>query len=424
LSTTVRNATLEEMKKIISTLLFFHCGFVNAQEFIGDPTGQSGIYDTRLGRALTSGSLHFQIKSEEQVAQYFQCFLTTEVPRGRLRRYQETVGLYTQWASETMQVPRTLSSCMMFRESMFDNSAVSGAGAISMAQIKPDTYSHIRDDIIATINEKRMEDEYLQRLANGGPNFNEITPAQNVPENKYVVCAQFSQRDGPYYNQADSQEREKSHNDCRDWMIKFSYRKKLLDSYQFYMAYAYRNLSRRDPALARSYFPNMRPGQTPTYEQLIPPADPASIVNNPILMVGIQMYYLKELMFRMDHRMPSGQITERDANGYLMLMAGGYNAGDNALLNSMNTGNSVEQWCRNLSNPETRNYMLSVRRCITSNDLTGPRDPNGANGDLQSSTCNRSSYTATDDPCTPPRVVPELRPRSRPERSEPGLIDR
>lgn len=395
-------------------LVFAPFGVVFSQEFIGDPTGQSGVYDTRLGRALTSGDLHYQIKSDEQVNQYFQCFLTSDAQRGRLRRYNETVGLYTRWASETMQVPRTLSSCMMFRESMFDNSVTSGAGAISMAQIKPDTYNHIREDIIATINEKKMEDEFNQRLANGGPNFYEITPEQNVPENKYVRCAQFSQRDGPYYLQASSEEREKSHNDCKDWFIKFSYRKKLLDNYQFYISYAHRNLSARDPALARQYFPNIRPGQTPTYDQIIPPADPNSIVNNPVLMVGMQMYYLKELMYRMDHRMPAGPVSERDANGYLMLMAGGYNAGDNALLNSMNSGNSVEQWCRNLSNPETRNYMLSVRRCLTSNDTTGPTDPNSSSGAVPSSTCARSSYQTSEDPCTPARVRPELRPRARP----------
>ncbi len=418
------------MKKIL-LLLLFPCGFLNAQEFVGDPTGQTGVYDTRLGRALTAGNLGFEIKSEEEAHQYFQCFLTSDVQRGRLRRYRETVGLYTQWASETMQVPRTLASCMTFRESMFDSSAVSNAGAISMAQIMPDTYTNIRNEIIATINEKKMEDEFYQRSANGGPNFYEVTPEQNVPENRYVRCAQFSQRDGPYYLQASAAERVRGETECRDWMVKFAYRKKLLDGLQFYMAHAHRNLAGRDPALARSLFPNVRPGQTATYDDIIPPASPSSLTTNPVLMVGMQMYYLKELMYRMDNRMPAGPVSGRDANGYLMLMAGGYNAGDNALLGSMNSGNSVEQWCRNiLSRPnigadkisETRNYMLSVRRCLTRNDSTGPTDPNSSTGSLQSSSsCSRSAYQANEDPCVPARVIPELRPRRRPENLVPGV---
>lgn len=388
-----------------------------AQEFIGDPTGLSAAGESRLGKMLKATELPDRVKGEKDLDHYFQCQLRDDAARIRYKDYTLTSGKYAQWAAETMDVPRALSSCLMFKETVFDNDRTSNRGAIGMAQFMPDSYfkkedpnnpsdkdTGLRADLIEVQKNIEFEKEFNELIKN--KSFYEITPEQNTSNNPFVKCHQFAQRDGPYYWQASEAEKVKGGEDCKDckdMIVKYHYRKPLYEKYQLYLMYSLKNLDR---ASAKKYFPNSKNGVL-SPKDIVPPESLKNMIKNPVVMTGLQMWYLKEMMYRMDFKVIDKPIKDDDSIGYLMLLAGSYNAGPNAMLGSMETGKSVFDWCTNLikrGGQETKDYMLSVRRCLSQNDYNPPvgTDP--------SSACKESFVSPTDDPCQKRVVGPQSRP--------------
>jgi hypothetical protein len=358
--------------------------------------------NTQLGRMIGANLLPTQVKNPEEIDKYLKCHLTTDVSRRDYRDYQTNYGELTRRASQTFDMPRSLSTCLMFRESTFkDGSEVrSSQGALGIHQMMPNTYNEIRASIIETqqdVLQKKQYDELVSRRIN----INQITPEQNVAnhgENDFIRCHQFSQKSGPYYDQASTEEKRKSHTECRDSFLKIEYRTQLLNNYGMFLNYA-KNGSRHDSQLST---PPLR-AQESSPSFVIPPENINEGIRDPKMVIAMQMFYLKEMMLRMDYRLNSRQAVGGDPVGYLVLLAGGYNAGHNALLDSMAKGSSVQDWCRSLAQKggeETRNYMLSVRRCLSKNDYKGPTG--------QDSRCENNLMPRMDDPCVTSR--PPARP--------------
>ncbi len=393
-----------------------------ADQFIGDPTGLSGPGETRLGRMLKATELPDRVKGEKELDHYFQCQLRDDAARLRYKDYKLTSGKYAQWAAETMDVPRALSSCLMFKETVFDNDRKSNRGAIGMAQFMPNSYfkkedpnvpddkdTGLRADLIEVQKNIAFEKEFDELLKN--KNFYDITPEKNTSKNPFVKCHQFAQREGPYYFQATEAEKVKGGSDCKDMLTKYNYRKPLYEKYQVYLMYTLKNL---DSVSAKKYFPNSKNGVL-SPKDIVPPESLENMIKNPVVMTGLQMWYLKEMMYRMDFKVINKPIKDDDSIGYLMLLAGSYNAGPNAMLGSMESGGSVSNWCNNLiskGGKETKEYMLSVRRCLSQNDYNPPvgTDP--------SPTCNASFVTPIEDPCQKRVTGPARRPLNLPKEVE------
>lgn len=343
-----------------------------------------------------------QVKNPEEIDRYLQCHLTTDVSRRAYRDYQTNYGEFTRRASQTFDMPRSLSTCLMFRESAFSDGPEvrSSQGALGMHQMMPNTYNEIRSSIIETQRDVLQKKQY-DALVSGGVNINQVTPEQNIAnhsENDFIRCHQFSQMSGPYYDQASAEEKIKSHTDCRDSFLKIEYSTKLLNNYGMFLNYT-RNGSRHDSQFSTPPLGNR--DSSPTF--VVPPENINDGIRDPKMVIAMQMYYLKEMMLRMDFRLNPNGAVGGDPVGYLVLLAGGYNAGHNSLLDSMASGSSVQEWCRGLvqkGGEETRNYMLSVRRCLSKNDYTAPTG--------QDSRCENNLMPRMDDPCVTSR--PPARP--------------
>lgn len=358
--------------------------------------------NTQLGRMIGANLLPAQVKNPEEIDRYLQCHLTTDVSRRAYRDYQTNYGELTKRASQTFDMPRSLSTCLMFRESTFNDGPEvrSDQGALGIHQMMPNTYNEIRASIIEAQRDVLQKKQY-DELVSSKVNINQITPEQNIAnygENDFVRCRQFADMSGPYYDQATAEEKRKSNTDCRDSFLKIEYRTQLLNNYGMFLNYA-RNGSRHDSQYSTRPLGNR--DSTPTF--VVPPENINDGIRDPKMVIAMQMYYLKEMMLRMDYRLNSREAVGGDPVGYLVLLAGGYNAGHNSLLDSMATGTSVQEWCRNLvqkGGEETRNYMLSVRRCLSKNDYTAPTG--------QDSQCANNLMPRMDDPCV------TSRPPSRP----------
>ena len=108
--------------------------------------------NTQLGRMIGANLLPSQVKNQEEIDQYLRCHLTTGASRRDYRDYQTNYGELTRRSSQTFDMPRSLSTCLMFRESTFKDGpeVMSDQGALGIHQMMPKTYNEIRDSIIET----------------------------------------------------------------------------------------------------------------------------------------------------------------------------------------------------------------------------------------------------------------------------------
>ncbi len=376
---------------------------------------------TIIGKSIGAKNLPYEIKTPSEVENYFRCYLTDEKSKQNYLKYKAEYAQLTEWASQTFDMPRALSMCMIFKESTFDNAAKSEAGALGVAQITPDTFG----DFAKVLRRTKANIEFGKQFdeITNDRNFYEITKKENEEKygnNEFIRCAQYVQRDGPYYWSSTDEERKKSTEHCLDFFAKHRYRPQLLSNYGMFLAHARNQMEKSgDIASLKRYFPNSKKEGPISEKDFFPPENIENMVASPLLTVAAQMYYLKEAIVRMDNQLITSKIESDDVVGYLTLLAGGYNVGINALLPSLQSGNSIEQWCRNLAEKggkETKEYMLSVRRCLTKADYS-PRtsdEPSCTNKDAKRDSKDKEGIS---DPCKPSFTGPLPRPQRTAPRS-------
>lgn len=368
-----------------------------------------------MGTGLASA-----LKSKEELQQYFACHISTGVSntekRKRAARLKEFQTLYQpmiELGAQHFQMPYALTACVMFRESQFDPNATSNAGARGIAQFTADTYTTLRKDINTIL---KMEKDYQEYQKLG---YDHMINYQGK-DNLYMRCTQFRQREGILNRQLTAEALDKSLENCGNILTHHARYKPIYDNMITYLYDVNRHYSRDDSSRLKTMFPNTPRGHRPKGDDLLPPENFEDMLKEPAWVVAMNMFYLKQKMINTNAEVNIDKFEpSKDMIGYLATLAGSYNRGPATLLAAANGDKpSIQQWCKKLSttkNPktgkledvkETKDYMLSIRRCMTSNSFEPPA--NQANNP----SCQGQIAPSTDDPCAPPggQSHPELRP--------------
>ncbi len=405
-----------------------------SQEFFNeDPEGVGAFESSSIGRAILARgqSLTQSLKTKDELDRYFACHITTgsngnmrAQNEARLREFNQNYRPMIELATQHFQIPYALAACVMFRESQFDNNAVSNRQAQGIAQFTAQTYDHLKESLN---NVRAIEPHYQAFLK---MDFDEVM-AYSGTDNPYVRWVQFTQREGVFTNQVSEAERQNSINTSRALLNRFHIDRQLVGNLQTYLFQANTYFVRQsrnatDPSQQRSYesirhdlFPNTAQGMNPTGSDLLPPSNFSTMLSKPMWVVAMNMFYLKQMMMNAQARFNRSQFeNENDSIGFLMVIGGGYNNGYSRLNSTFETSSesteSVRQWCDRIgNNTETRNYMLSLRRCIMKNNFAQPT------GQAMNPECQTSAPPENENPCAAPGTSPTAVPEpSRPSPTE------
>lgn len=366
---------------ILLGAIFISC-FSLSQTYFGDPNGVDTFQESRIGRALLGrrGDLAPLLKREDEVDQYMTCYLRQRLrnndrAEARMREFRTNYRPFILEAVQHFQIPYSLSACIMFRESFLDNSAVSQSGARSLAQFTPDTYETLKTHLRETT--RRLEEEYEFEQMMNNPSFDVLSSRSS---NFFVKCQQFTRNDGWWVTQVSGEERTRSRNLCRRQLRDFRINKPVMQSLKTFLWSSSRGMNNET---YNRYFSTPRSQGWPRGNDLLPPSNFDRLIQNPMWLVAMNMFFLKRKTMMADSFFnPEGFRRTNDYIGYLTAVGGAYNRGPNRLYQSVQQPNSnVGQWCRNLAtSEETRNYMLSLKRCMvrgSSFPMTGMnQDPN------------------------------------------------
>lgn len=363
---------------LLVTLLALHSTSAYSQEFYDDPAGVRSFHQSRIGRTLLNrnADLAALLKNEAEVDTYMKCYLdqrlrNTSQADARQMEFNQNYKPFIQYAVQAFQVPYSLSACVMFRETFLDNDAVSHSGARTIAQFTGNTYETLKNHLRDTQRKMPAYQDFLKMQEN--PSFDILN---STDTNFFVKCHQFAQRDGPHYRQASSSEQSKGQRLCSAQLRDFEINKTLTGELQ-----AYLNISSRGmDVTTRSRYFSTPMGQWPSGNDLLPPSSFNSLKNNPMWLSAMNIFYLKRMTMIADSNFnPQGFQRSDDYLGYLSVIAGSYNRGPAALNDAVSMPNgSIKKWCDRLkSSNETKNYMLSIKRCMAKGSnyaMTGMTD--------------------------------------------------
>jgi hypothetical protein len=382
---------------------------LNAQEcFNEDCAGVGSFENSPIGRSILQGSdsgLAAALKTQDELDEYFNCHIATGVGETEQRRRQAHLQEYRtlyrpmiELAAQHFQMPYAMTACVMFRESRFNREAVSDIGARGIAQFTEATYNRMRRDMA---NVRRIERDY-QEYVRQGMDYEALIRYQGR-DNRYIVLQQFAQREGALYNQASEAERQRSRELARTQLGGHSRYKPILDSMTSYLYdvsrhYGLSTATEDQQRRRRQMFPNTPMGQFPQGDDLIPPSSFNQMLNEPAWVVAMNMFYLRQQLADVNSRVDMRSFDSgQDMIGFLATIGAGYNRGNADLNEAASDLPSVRAWCQQMATyPETRDYMLSLRRCMTRNSFDPPANQ-GAN-----SRCQNEVTPASDDPCAPP----------------------
>lgn len=368
--------------------------------------------NSKIGKALNSdgAGLGSALKTKEQLDEYFACHISTGMSKATKREREVHLSQFNslykpmiELGAQHFQMPYALSACVMFRESLFNNNQPpSSKGAKGIAQFTPETYVTLRNDINNILN---MEKGYQAYLKLGYDNL-----IKYKGSNKYMRCIQYLQGEGILNRQTTSVELRKSRKTCTKQVTNHARYKPIYDNMVTYLYDVNRYYTNHQSPRLKSMFPKTPHGQWPKGKDLLPPEKFEDMLKEPAWVVAMNMFYLKQQMINTNAEVDLANFDPRkDMIGYLATLGGSYNRGPATLIAAANRDKpSVQEWCKKLSTTtdpetgtveevnETKEYMLSLRRCMTSNSFDPP-----ANQD------NNPNYQgqmtpSSDDPCAAP----------------------
>ena len=391
--------------------------------FNEDCKGVGTFENSKIGKALDpdGAGLGKALKSKEELDEYFACHISTGLPQSIKREREvhlsEFNSLYKpmiELGAQHFQMPYALTACVMFRESRFDrNTPPSSKGAKGIAQFTRETYVTLRRDIE---NVLEMENGYQEYLKLG---YDKMIKYEG--NNKYLRCIQYLQGEGILNRQTSAVESKKSKNNCSEQITNHARYKPIYDNMTTYLYDVNRFYRNQKSRRLKSIFPNTPLGHRPKGNDLLPPEKFEDMLKEPAWVVAMNMFYLKQKMINTNAEVDISKFDPSDDMiGYLATIGGSYNRGPAELIAAANGDKpSIKKWCQRMASlPETRDYMLSIRRCMTSNSFDPPA------GQANNPSCQGQMTPSTDDPCVPqggnstPTQSPfapkkSLRPRAR-----------
>jgi len=390
------------------------------------------------------------LKTDEETNKYFRCHLGTQ--QDRLQDFKSFKEPYLDIATQIFQVPPLLASCMMFKESTFNNKMVSSKEAATISQFTKETY----DELIKQIRQARKRRPlYLkfQDLRSRGEAL-KLSPENN--KNPFVRWQQYIHREGPYYKHAQANAKVKARrvaekeqglstkkkdafikrmtnkilNKSRDNALaevkNFKVHDALLQDLKKVAAYVSAQPEIRKTKPGQGFesskfaqlFPNTDPKKYPSGDDLMPPSDFSNFKRNKMWISIFHSYFLKEIITDTENALQVNRFQKGgDPMLYPIIIAGAYNRGvtkfrqiqravDRNQYNQHHQRNqnkpddqkgTLQQWCQELSHTkETMEYMLSIRRCMTRGVFTKP-----AGWKNTPPWCQKGEPPPTTDPCEP-----------------------
>ena len=377
---------------------------------------QSSIGFSMMGNSDVLSSL---LKDKNEMAIYMRCYISQRynsdrVALARIKEFNRLYKPYIEQASETFQIPYALSACVLLRETFLDNNAVSPTGARTIAQFTSSTYDTLKVHINET---RRLESDYQELLSlQNDPNFDLFNSRS---DNFFVKCNQHASEQGFWPTQVSRSEREKSRKICSGQLLNHSINRPLVAELREFVQQSAQSM---DEETYNSYFDTPRNQGGPAGNDFLPPSSFATLKRKPMWLMALNMFYLKRMAVEADIRFnPSGFRSGQDYLGYLTVVGGSYNRGPRALNRAVGRSEgSIRQWCQSLSSStETRNYMLSLKRCMakgTNFAMTGMR---------QSQACNEQPEGVHNitDPCDTLLVPGDGRVYDMTQPGEPAIED-
>lgn len=321
----------------------------------------------RSSETEASARMGFYLKNEAQLMEYF----ATYGKPNHLNKFKKEYAPFYRLAAEATKMPYALSTCVTFRETYFDEDAESNMGARSIAQFLESTYGDLQQAISKNLAIPNCENSFCDDIRR--------SLATDVRE---------------FLNKAKAQ-----------------------------------GLSIRDYS---SEYTSEEIGTTPNKSFPLPPKSFDDFVKDPAWVAIVNQYYLKYNAMRMNSSFnPKGFKKTDQSLLYPMILACTYNAGPTRTNDALKEPNqSLQKLCKRCGSysTETRNYMLSVRRCMLQ---YGFDEPTGYEARPEQRTA-MASAPQTMDPCSeayvsvhtwndsgppaPERLAPQTpRPRARPQ---------
>lgn len=134
-------------------------GFLSGQ---GKPTDCPPTAKTQPIRQTPKPLPPLHVKKEDELDRYVNCYL---IDPGGLSAYREYEP-YIKTAAREFGIPRTVFTCLLFRESRFNKDNVSHTGALGLGQFTTDTANYISNIIAARKMSESKVRQYIELADN------------------------------------------------------------------------------------------------------------------------------------------------------------------------------------------------------------------------------------------------------------------
>ncbi len=130
----------------------------------------------------------FAPKPKKDLINYLSCYRETDQ---QFCHFKKSLAPYVAYACEITNLPLSVESCLLMKESSFDPKAKSGAGAIGYAQLMPDTMKDLEKCFIHTQTEWTEEiarvTEELTAVKNGKLSVDQKNAALKMKETTLLI---------------------------------------------------------------------------------------------------------------------------------------------------------------------------------------------------------------------------------------------
>lgn len=283
-------------------------------------------------------------KSEAEMREYFKCYIDNPVHiKAALEKYIPMINA----AAKAYDIPPTLLGCLLFRESMFNQNARSGSGALGLSQQLPKNLTYLSNVLRSRTPEEAREIEETAAR----------TPEEQVKFRNNQIRLSIAESE---IEQAKS--RRKSLRLMRRWETYFQ------------------DITRQ----------RLRTGQIPRL------LNPTNVRNDPAIAIGAGAMYLRDILINFRSALdPSLQVDQAGVASdpdLLLAAAGAYNMGPGGESRDRNgrvvaTGarqfikpvvkQGYAAWVRALteSNEETSAHIISIQNCMRPTSHEDPWAP-------------------------------------------------